>query len=159
MIVPVVLYARGRYRSEADGLLFGVASGMGFAALESIGYGFSAFLGEDGGLTALHTTLLVRALIAPVGHGAWTGFVCAVLWKERNRAGRRILNWRVAGAFLVAVLLHTAWNAAGALTGLTGISWIGYGIIGLIVVGAVSLLLLIQRMREAGLRHPGHLVG
>ncbi len=39
LIFPMVQYIRGKYRSEADGLLFGVASGMGFAALETMGYG------------------------------------------------------------------------------------------------------------------------
>lgn len=156
LIVPVAIYFRGHYRSEADGLLFGVASGMGFAALESMGYGLSAFLGSEGSITALQTTLLVRALIAPVGHAAWTGFVCAVLWREREKAGRRTLNWKVASAFVAAVLLHTAWNIAGSLTASEQFAWVGYGIIGLIIVGAVSLLLLVLRMREAGLRHPAH---
>lgn len=159
LIVPVFLYMHGRYRTQADGLLFGVASGMGFAALESMGYGLTSFLAAQGSITALQVTLLVRALISPVGHGAWTGFVCAVLWRERERAGRRILNWRVAGAFLVAVFLHTAWNTAGLLMGRTEITWFGFQIIGLIGVGAISLLLLIQRMREAGLRHPSHVAG
>ncbi len=156
LIVPVAIYLRGHYRSEADGLLFGVASGMGFASLESMGYGLTAFLGSEGSITALQTTLIVRALIAPVGHAAWTGLVCAVIWRERERAGRRVLNWQVASAFLVAIALHTAWNTAGSLTGVAEAAWVGYGIIGLIMVGAISLILLIQRMREAGLRHPAH---
>src|SRR4051812_8985916 len=36
LIVPVLIFATGRLRREADGLLIGVASGMGFAAFESM---------------------------------------------------------------------------------------------------------------------------
>jgi protease PrsW len=156
LVIPVALYLRGHHRSEADGLLFGVASGMGFAAMESMGYGLVSFLQSQGSIGALQLTLLVRALFAPVGHAAWTGLACAVIWRERQRAGRNVLNWAVVGAFLVAVLLHTAWNTMASLTDHTSIGWVGIEFIGLIVVGLVSLVILIRRMREAGLRHPSH---
>lgn len=159
LIIPVAVYLRGRYRSEADGLLFGVASGMGFAALESMGHGLTAFLQSQGSIGSLEETLLVRALVSPVGHGAWTGLVCAVMWRERQRAGHTTLNWSVVSAFLAAVLLHTAWDILGSLTGRTSIRWVGIEFIGLIAVGLVSLVLLIRRMREAGLRHPSHFSG
>ena len=156
LVIPVALYLRGRYRSEADGLLFGVASGMGFAAMESMGYGLVSFLQSQGSIGALQLTLLVRALFAPVGHAAWTGLACAVIWRERQRAGRNVLNPAVIGAFLLAVLLHTAWNTMASLTDHTSIGWVGIEFIGLIVIGLVSLVILIRRMREAGLRHPSH---
>jgi len=156
LIIPVAVYLRGRYRSEADGLLFGVASGMGFAALESMGHGLTAFLQSQGSIGSLEETLLVRALVSPVGHGAWTGLVCAVMWRERQRAGHSILNWSIVSAFMATVLLHTAWDTLGSLTGRISIRWVGIEFIGLIAVGLVSLGLLIRRMREAGLRHPSH---
>lgn len=157
LVIPVALYLIGRHRSEADGLLFGVASGMGFAAMESMGYGLVAFLQSQGSIGALQLTLLVRALFAPVGHAAWTGLVCALIWRDRQRAGgRNVLTWAVIGAFLVVVLLHTAWNTMASLTDHTSIGWIGIEFMGLIVVGSVSLAILIRRMREAGLRHPSH---
>jgi len=159
LIIPVAVYLRGRYRSEADGLLFGVASGMGFAALESMGHGLTAFLQSQGSIGSLQETLLVRALVSPVGHGAWTGLVCAVMWRERQRAGHSILNWSIASAFLAAVLLHTTWDTLGSLTGRISIRWVGIEFIGLIAVGLASLGLLIRRMREAGLRHPSHFSG
>src|SRR5438094_6996365 len=56
LVVPLGLYLRGRYRSEADGLLFGVAAGMGFAALETMGYGFVALLQSRGNIGALEMT-------------------------------------------------------------------------------------------------------
>jgi len=158
LVIPAVLYLLGRYRTEADRLLFGVASGMGFAAMESMGYGLVSFLQSQGSIGALQLTLLVRALFAPVGHAAWTGLLCAVVWRERQRAGRRTINPAVIGAFVLAVLLHTAWNTMATLTDHTSIGWVGIEFGGLIAVGAVSLAILIRRMREAGLRHPSHFV-
>ena len=46
LLVPIAIFMLGRYRREADGLVFGVASGLGFAAFESMGYGLTA-LGHE----------------------------------------------------------------------------------------------------------------
>jgi RsiW-degrading membrane proteinase PrsW (M82 family) len=159
LVIPIAVYFRRRYTSEADGLLFGVASGMGFAALESMGYGLVTFLRSQGSLGNLEMTLLVRALLSPVGHAAWTGLVCAVIWRQRERAGRSVISWPVVSAFMAAVLLHTAWNMTASLTSRTSIHWIGVELLGLMAIGLTSLVLLIRRMREAGLRHPSHFSG
>jgi protease PrsW len=50
LIVPVFFYLQGRYRSKAAGLVLGVASGMGFAALETMGYAFVTLLRTRGNL-------------------------------------------------------------------------------------------------------------
>jgi RsiW-degrading membrane proteinase PrsW (M82 family) len=44
LILPLVFYFLGRYRSEAAGIVLGVATAMGFAALETMGYGFVSLL-------------------------------------------------------------------------------------------------------------------
>jgi len=159
LIFPLAVYFRGRYRSEADGLLFGVASGMCFSAIESMGYGLTSFLNNNGSIGTLEETLLVRALLSPVGHAAWTGLVCAVIWRERQRVGHMTLNWAVVAAFLAAVLLHVSWDALGSLTNRLSITWVGFEFAGLAVVGAASLALLIWRMRKVELRHPSHFSG
>jgi RsiW-degrading membrane proteinase PrsW (M82 family) len=84
LIFPVGLFLWGRYRSEMDGILFGVAAGMGFASLETMGYGLVSFIKAGGDINVLDQVLLVRGLLSPVGHAAWTGLVCAVLWRERR---------------------------------------------------------------------------
>ena len=76
---------------------------MGFAALETIGYGFAAAQASSG-IGAVETTLIVRGLLSPAGHGAWTGLVCAVLWREREKLGRRVLDLPLAAAFTAAVI-------------------------------------------------------
>lgn len=141
LIFPLTYFLAGRYRSEASGILFGVASAMGFAALETMGYAFVTLLQSKGSLGALDEVLLVRGLMSPAGHAAWTGLVCAVLWRERLKAGHAVLNWRVGLAFLTAVILHALWDTFNGLQG--GIALLSLG------VALASLVFLIRRVREA----------
>ena len=141
LIFPLTFFLAGRYRSEASGILFGVASAMGFAALETMGYAFVTLLQSKGSLGALDEVLVVRGLMSPAGHAAWTGLVCAVLWRERLKAGHAVLNWRVGVAFLTAVVLHALWDTFNSLQG--GIALLSLG------VALASLIFLIRRVREA----------
>ena len=149
MIIPIAIFLRGRYRHEADGLLFGVAAGMGFAGLETMGYGFSNFLQSQGDVNTLNQVLLVRGLLSPAGHAAWTGIVCAALWHQREKAGHAVVNWTVIGAFLLAVLLHALWDIASNINQITGTQIIGLEYFGLFLIGGISLWLLIWRLRKA----------
>jgi RsiW-degrading membrane proteinase PrsW (M82 family) len=142
LIFPIVIFIRGRYRSEADGLFFGVTCGMGFAALETMGYGLTTLLQTQGNVGALQEILLIRGLLSPVGHAAWTGLVCAVLWRQREKTHKSFNAW-VVGAFALAVIFHTVWDIAGTSKQLF-ITYLGF-----IAVGIVSLTLLILRLRDA----------
>ncbi|WP_199511280.1 PrsW family intramembrane metalloprotease [Nucisporomicrobium flavum] len=118
MIVPVVLLfvllARRGRRLPSDGLVIGVASGMGFAALETMGYGFSALLESKGNITAVEETLFVRGLTAPAGHTAWTGLTCGALWAMiASPTGKRVLAF--LATFAGAVAMHTAWDTFGGV--------------------------------------------
>ncbi len=148
LIFPVIFFLLGRYRSETAGIVLGVASAMGFAALETMGYAFVVLLESQGSLGALDEVLLVRGLTSPAGHAAWTGLVCAVLFRERLRAGRATLNARILGAFATAVVLHALWDAANSLRGTTFIGFLSVELASL-VVAAVSLILLVRKIREA----------
>lgn len=126
LLVPALLLVRGRFRAPGHGLLIGVTAGMGFAALETMGYGLVALIASHGQIAAAEEVLLLRGLLSPVGHAAWTGLVCAALWRAYwAPAGAR--SWRApAAAFVVAVCLHALWDsldsvaahvALGALSG------------------------------------------
>ncbi len=113
LIVPVVLLftvlARHQRRLPSDGLIIGVAAGMGFAALETMGYAFSALLSSQGNIGAVEQTLFIRGLTAPAGHTAWTGLTAGALWALMAAPGlRRALEF--AGTFAGAVALHTLWD-------------------------------------------------
>jgi RsiW-degrading membrane proteinase PrsW (M82 family) len=148
LIVPLGFYFFGRYRSEAAGIVLGVATAAGFAALETMGYGFVSLLTSRGNLGVLDEVLLVRGLSSPAGHMSWTGLVCAVLWRERLKAGHATLNWRVVGAFLTAVVLHALWDAFASVGSASFVEFLGLMFLSL-MVALVSLVVLIRRVREA----------
>ena len=101
----------------------------------------------------LDEVLLARGLTSPVGHAAWTGLVCAVLWRERLRTGRMVLNGKVAGAFATAVVLHALWDTFNLLRGATFVGVLSVEVLSLLVA-VVSLTLLIRRVREASREPP-----
>jgi RsiW-degrading membrane proteinase PrsW (M82 family) len=146
LIFPIIMYIGWRYRHEADGLLFGIATGMGFAALETMGYGLVSFFQSRGDIGILQQVLVFRGFLSPAGHAAWTGFVCAVLWREREKKG--YLNFTVVGAFILAVVLHTLWDIINSLGGQTITQFI-IVIVGNIVIAGISLTLVIRRYLEA----------
>ena len=91
-ILGVLVIARHRrHDSEMDGLILGAAAGMGFAALESNGYAFTAFLKSNGSISATVVVTLIRGLLSPLGHGTWTAILASVLFRE-SRNGRFRIN-------------------------------------------------------------------
>ncbi len=148
LILPLWFYFTGRHRSEAAGILLGTASAMGFAALETMGYSFVSLLRSQGDLTVLDTVLFARGLLSPAGHAAWTGLVCAVLWRERAIRGQGVLNGKVIGAFFTAVVLHAAWDIFNSFRGSTFIGFAKLELLSM-AVAVTSLVLLNRRIREA----------
>ena len=148
LLVPLVFYFLGRYRSEAAGIVLGVATAAGFAGLETMGYGFVSLLSSKGNLGVLDEVLMVRGLTSPAGHMAWTGLVCAVLWRERLKVGHASLDWRVLGAFLTAVVLHALWDTFASVKSATFVEFLSVELLSLLVA-LVSLVLLLRRVREA----------
>lgn len=146
LIFPIGMYIAWRYRHEADGLLFGVSAGMGFAALETMGYGMTSLIQAHGQIANMQQVLVVRGLLSPAGHAAWTGLVCAALWRKREHS-HRFLNLSVIGTFLLAVLLHTLWNVA-SLSNTNTPAGLTYAVLGFFAVGAFSLILVMSRFRS-----------
>lgn len=116
LIVPAaLLIVLRRYRSPVDGLLVGVAAGAGFAALETMGYAFVTLISSKGNVSAVQDILLLRGLLSPAAHMAWTGLTSTALWyaADRRWKGRAVL--RFLGVFAVAVALHAAWDSIGTI--------------------------------------------
>jgi protease PrsW len=90
----------------------------------------------------------VRGLSSPAGHMSWTGLVCAVLWRERLKVGHATLNWRVVGAFLIAVVLHALWDTFASLRSASFVEFLGVMFLS-VLVALISVVLLIRRVREA----------
>ena len=88
LVGPVVLYfLRPRFNDILDGLVFGVASGLGFAAAQSVVYSWLIIVGplQRGGsiLDWVLPTLRV-ALLTPLLDAASAGLICAALWLPRD---------------------------------------------------------------------------
>jgi RsiW-degrading membrane proteinase PrsW (M82 family) len=131
LIVPLVVLLIW-YRNDqhpADGLLIGVASGAGFAVLETMGYAFVTLVQSRGDLVVVQAVLFERSVLSPAAHMAWTGLTAAALWQAATEHWRGRAVLRFVAIFVIAVLLHTAWDSAPNL-------WVD------VVVAAVSLVLL-----------------
>lgn len=143
----VVIALRRRHVSEMDGLILGAAVGMGFAALESTGYAFTAFLLSSGSISAAVEVTLFRGLLSPLGHGTWTAILAGVLFRESRDCCFRI-NLKVIGAYLFVSILHSMWNGMSLV--LTPFIGLGLGAVTTwVVVGFIGLYVLWLRWREA----------
>jgi RsiW-degrading membrane proteinase PrsW (M82 family) len=147
-VIGILIIARRMgHDSEMDGLLLGVAAGMGFAALESNGYAFTAFLQSGGSLTTTVFVTLLRGILSPIGHGTWTAILVSVLFRE-SREGHFHINLKVFGAYLGVSILHGLWD--GLPSAIT--AFLGSGpdvFVGQATVAIVGLFVLWRRWREA----------
>jgi len=143
----LVIARRLGHDSEMDGLLLGVAAGMGFASLESSGYAFSAFLRSGGSLSVTVFVTLLRGILSPIGHGTWTAILISVLFRE-SRQGHFRINLKVIGAYLTVSILHGLWDGLpGAITILFGEGLDVFA--GQALVAMIGLFLLWRRWQEA----------
>jgi RsiW-degrading membrane proteinase PrsW (M82 family) len=140
LAVPLVLLLVTRYRSQADGLVVGVTVGAAFAALETMGYGFVTLLRSRGDVGALEDLLLLRGLLSPAGHMAWTGLACAAMYRAWSARGRDGTLRTFALTFLGVVVLHGLWDGLHSLP--------AYLVLGLVSLG------LLRREVHRTLRAP-----
>jgi RsiW-degrading membrane proteinase PrsW (M82 family) len=131
---------RSTNRFRMDGLVFGAAAGMGFAAFETLLFG----IGYNNAPRVLVEALAVRSILAPFGHGTWTAITCAVIWGQNTRG--RLYDWRVIGAFALTITLHGLWDwqplsTIVAQDGIEFFTWysdlpwfLGIGIIGVLIL-------------------------
>lgn len=138
LLVPAAVLAVVRHRTRpADGLLLGVASGAGFAVLETMGYAFVALVRSGGDLADVNGVLVDRALTSPAAHLAWTRVTAAALWRAAGEHWRGIAVARLAGVYLLAAVLHAGWDAAlgrwtdvgVAVVSLALLAWTGHRLI------------------------------
>ncbi len=147
-ILGVLIIARRfRHDLEMDGLILGAAAGMGFAALESSGYAFTAFLASGGSISQTVVVTLIRGILSPVGHGTWTAIFASVLFREAKQGHFRI-NFKVIGAYLLVAVLHALWDGVPSVIN----AYTGSGLdvfIGQVVIGGAGIFFLWLRWREA----------
>ncbi|MEW9553122.1 PrsW family intramembrane metalloprotease [Nonomuraea sp. NPDC050783] len=109
-----------RRRQEIDGLTDGIVyasmTGLGFAAVENVGYYLIAF-GQSGPDAAIQL-FVVRGLIDPLGHPVYTSMIgLGVAYALTRRTAYRYAM--VPLGYLAAVFLHALWNGAASTGSLT----------------------------------------
>jgi RsiW-degrading membrane proteinase PrsW (M82 family) len=110
ILVPAAVLLINRRLRWPAAVVLGIASGAGFATLETMGYAFTALL--SGGLAALDETLLLRALLAPAGHVAWTGLSVGAIGRIRGTSHRFRALLVAIGVFGAVVILHAVWDGS-----------------------------------------------
>jgi RsiW-degrading membrane proteinase PrsW (M82 family) len=144
LIVPAAMLLFVSYRRPANGLLLGVASGAGFAALETMGYALVTLIETRGDLGTVDGILLLRGLLSPAAHMAWTGLTAAALWSAAARRWQAGALLRFVLVYLVAVGLHTTWDTVH-----TGAGYIVLACIGLALLAATTRHLSREGDRDA----------
>jgi RsiW-degrading membrane proteinase PrsW (M82 family) len=144
LIVPaLLLLVHRRARHPADGLLLGVASGAGFAVLETMGYAFVVLIQSRGNLDVVDGVLFVRGILSPAAHMAWTALAAAALWRAAAAHWRGAAVARFVGAYLGVVVLHSAWDLAGATA-----TYLVLAVISLALLGVTSHRLAAPHRRD-----------
>lgn len=150
-IVAVMIVARRmNHTSEMDGLLLGGAVGMGFAALESTGYAFTALLMSHGVITASIVATVVRGLLAPFAHGTWTAILGAVLFRVSEPRHFRI-TLPVIIVYLFVSVLHGFWDGLPATVYFVIPPGIPISLV-TIVLSAIGIITLVALYRNAARR-------
>ena len=158
LLAVLIIAGKGNKRYILNGCLLGAAVGAGFAAFESAGYAFMALLQRSarGSLVldvgSMADSILLRGLLAPFGHGAWTAITAGALWRAgvRHRSKWDALTNR---AFLrtlgLAMALHAAWNLSAGVGGVIGLA--GYAAVAL-VTWYVVFAIVQQGLRQGTCR-------
>lgn len=156
-IAAVIFLARRMpHRAAIDGLLLGAAVGMGFAALESTGYAFTAFLSSQGHVGASIAETVLRGLFAPFGHGVWSGILGAVLFRQSGPRHFRFTGVVILTYLFVSVL-HGLWDGLPLVLLLfivvppgihISVATVILSIIGIVVLAVLYKRALNQRMYQ-----------
>lgn len=110
IVALMILARRMRHTSEMDGLLLGGAVGMGFAALESTGYAFTVFLLSHGVVGTSIVETVIRGLLAPFGHGVWTGVLGAILFRDSSKSNHFRITLPVILTYIGVSVIHGLWD-------------------------------------------------
>ena len=159
LVGPLILYfARPRFSDILDGLVFGVASALGFAAAQSVIYGWYIITGPlqvGGGYLDWAADALRVTLVTPLLYAAAAGLICAALWLRRDPRVRQrpaTLATALPFALLVAAVGQVAPSLLTDLypNHLLSFLWYALAAIALLLVARVSLHLgLLEKGAEA----------
>jgi RsiW-degrading membrane proteinase PrsW (M82 family) len=133
----LLLPNRAGFPETVDGLVFGIAAGLGFSVAESFVVFSSALTGLPGHMSPGNWIyeLATIAVFQPLLQGSATGIVVAAIW--RYRRGR--LSNREVGGIAMAVIAHVAFSLGTQLLQDVAIAQLFVLVWQAVVVGAVLI--------------------
>lgn len=139
-LVFVLLLLTRHLDNETDGLIYGAATGLGFAAVENIGYAI-AYSGE--GTASVVGVVFLRTFFTAIVHCTSSAMLGMSIGYACHRAGAsRWLIWPSIG-MTAAILNHAIWNGLAVATSLELLgeaSLLLVLIAGLIVAAAAAIM-------------------
>ncbi|GAA0536360.1 hypothetical protein GCM10011581_23880 [Saccharopolyspora subtropica] len=137
LLLYLLWVRRHEIDGPTDGLVYAALCGLGFALVENILYymqGLDAATGE------IWMTVLIRGVVAPLGHPMYTALTgLGVAYAATHRGAGRF--FAVVGGWCGAVFLHALWNGSLTLAGFPGMV-VAYLIQFLVLVALVVVLVL-----------------
>ena len=132
MLALLIPYKRRMFDGVMDGVVYGVAAGLGFASFENLMYGLSYGYG----------TALVRAFLTPVAHSAFTSIIGVGFGLKSEGKTVSIIPY-----FLLAGVFHLIWNTS-ALTGVYTLTLFGANILLLYILIKIGIREDVQKIEE-----------
>jgi protease prsW family protein len=161
LVGPLILFfaRRQRFNDMLDGLTFGVASGLGYAAAESIVYSWLLITGSAPALgdpSSLALRTIPLALLKPLLYAGTTGLICAALWLrfDRTPPTREMSALTSLPVALIAAILGMIIPALGVT--LYGGQWLN---ILWYAIPLLGIILLLRQVLHVGLIDKARSVG
>lgn len=146
VFLPLVAFGR-QVDNRTDGLIYGAATGLGFACLENLYYYAN---NASQGAGALFAIIIMRTLFSALVHCTSSAMLGMAIGHASHRSGvLRWLVWPFIG-YCCAVLNHALWNGMATLSSATAGGALLLGIAFLI---GVSLLMFILTQSSLHAEH------
>lgn len=144
IFIPLVL--THHFDNETDGLIYGAATGLGFAAVENVLYYVSAM---QGGADAVFRIIVMRTFFTALVHCISSAILGMSVGYARHRASDARQLLYVFAGYGVAVINHAVWNGAAVAAGLPTLEKSTRGLLfsgamGIVVVAGITMFLLTQ---------------
>jgi protease PrsW len=172
LLTVVIVMRSARYKYILNGILFGATVGAGFAAFETSGYalnegflpgllqgligGQTQGVATHGGVVAMLHILLLRGILAPLGHVAWTAIAAGAFWRvkgDRPFNVNMLFDVHFLKAFAIPVLMHALWDAPAFMQ----LPYLGNDIITGVISWYVVFGLVQQGLRQVKEEQRAHL--
>lgn len=139
VLIPLVM--TDHFDNETDGLIYGAATGLGFAAVENIIYFLKFMTVQEMGVGQLLFLMAVRTLFTAIMHCISSATLGMAVGYARHRPGFTRVIAPLIG-YALAVFNHALWNGLAVFGGFNaGLQLAG---VALILVGSAVMFALTQ---------------